>query len=418
MDTNLTKAKKILSKYNQNHLIAFWDELSDSRKKSLVNQILNTDFQKIHDLYINSKQDESTSNDIITPLPYFVKNNFTDEEIKYYENIGINAIKNNEFAVVTLAGGQGTRLGHNGPKGTFELDLAPKKKSLFEILNDNLKQIQEDYNITIPWYIMTSSSNHNATIKFFEENNYFGYSKEYMYFFDQDNLPITDTQGNLILEDIYKIKEASNGNGNVYEAMDKHKIIEDMKKRNIKWIFIGGIDNILLKIVDPLFLGLCINKNMQIASKSVFKKNALAKEYVFCKRNGKPSLLDYNDITEEMSLAKDENGNYLYRETNMLSHLFSIKALEKCTTLNLPYHRAFKQNTFINEEGMKQIPDKPNSFKFEKFIFDAFEYFDNMLLLRVNEDEEFAPIKNREGKNTPEAATKLYNKNVILGTGS
>lgn len=410
MDTHLTKAKEILKNYHQEHLIAFLDELPDSKKNSLINQILNIDFKKIHDLYIDSQKGSDSFNDVITPLPYFIKNNFTDNEIEYYENIGTNSIKNNEFAVVTLAGGQGTRLGHNGPKGTFELDLAPKKKSLFEILNDNLKEIQENLKLTIPWYIMTSTANHKATIKFFEENNYFDYPKEYVHFFSQDNLPITDINGNLLLEEPYKIKEASNGNGNVFEAMNKHGIIDDLKKKNIKWIFVGGIDNILLKIVDPLLLGLTIEKNFQIASKSLFKKNAYAKEYVFCKRNGKPSLLDYNDITEELSLSKDENNNYLYRETNMLSHLFSIDAITKCSTLDFPYHRAFKKNTFVNEEGMKQIPDKPNSFKFEKFIFDAFEYFDDMLLLRVNEKEEFAPIKNKEGKNTPEAATKLYIK--------
>jgi len=410
METNLAKAKEILSKYHQEHLIVFLDELSDSKKNSLINQILNIDFQKIHQLYINSQKESNDSNDVITPLPYFIKNNFSDDQIEHYENIGINSIKNNEFAVVTLAGGQGSRLGHNGPKGTFELDLAPKKKSLFEILNDNLKEIQENLNVTIPWYIMTSTANHKATLKFFEENNYFNYPKEHVHFFSQDNLPITDINGNLILEEPYKIKEASNGNGNVYEAMQKKGIIDDLKKRNIKWIFIGGIDNILLKIVDPLLLGLSIEHNVQLASKSLFKKDPMEKEYVFCKRNGKPSLLDYNNITEDISLAKDENSNYLYRETNMLSHLFSIHALEKCITLELPYHRAFKKNTFVNEEGMKQIPDKPNSFKFEKFIFDAFEYFDDMLLLRVNEDEEFAPIKNQEGKNTPETATKLYIK--------
>ena len=410
MDTDLTKAKEILIKYHQEHLIVFLEELSESNQKLLINQILNIDFEKIHNLYINSQEETDNSIDVITPLPYLIKNNFTDEQINHYEELGNNAIKNNEFAVVTLAGGQGSRLGHNGPKGTFELDLAPKKKSLFEILNDNLKGFQESFNITIPWYIMTSTSNHKATVRFFEENNYFNYPKDYVLFFSQDNLPITDIHGNLILEEPYKIREASNGNGNVYESMKKSGIIEDMKCRNIKWIFVGGIDNVLLKIVDPLFLGLSIEHNAEIASKSLFKKNANDKEYVFCKRNGKPSLLDYNDITEDMSIAQDENGNYLYRETNMLSHLFSINALEKCSTLDLPYHRAFKQNTFVNEEGMKQIPDKPNSFKFEKFIFDAFEYFDDMLLLRVNEDEEFAPIKNREGKNTPEAATKLYIK--------
>ena len=183
-----------------------------------------------------------------------------------------------------------------------------------------------------------------------------------------------------------------------------------MDKMNIKWISFGGIDNVLLKNVDPLFLGLTIHHNEQIASKSIFKNLPLEKTAVYCKKDDKPAILDYDDITLELSEEKDENGRYLYREANMLSHLMSIDAVKKVSTISLPYHRAYKKNAFVNSEGVKQVPDKPNSFKFENFIFDAFQFFDNMLLLRVNADEEFAPIKDFTGIYNPDTAKDKYLK--------
>lgn len=259
---------------------------------------------------------------------------------------------------------------------------------------------------------MTSRTNHLATIKFFESKNFFNYPNNHINFFIQESLPVLDINGKLLLSEPYLIKEASNGNGDVYKSLLKNGMIENMKNHGIKWIFFGGIDNVLLKMVDPLFLGLAIDRKIQIASKTRFKSDELENEGVFCRKNGKPAILDYKNITKEMSEKVDENGNFLYREANVLSHLLSIDAVEKVSTFNLPYHRAFKKNIFINDEGMKQVPEDKNSFKFETFIFDAFGFFDDLLLLRVNKDE-FAPIKDAFGINSPEVATKLYVKHQL-----
>lgn len=239
----------------------------------------------------------------------------------------------------------------------------------------------------------------------------FGYPKEKITFFTQDKLPIIDINGKLILQEPYCIKEASNGNGNVFNSMLKHNIISKLNKDGIKWISFGGIDNVLLKNVDALFLGLTIAKNQKIASKSIFKENPLEKTAVYCKKSGKPSILDYEDINLELSEQKDENGHFLYREANMLSHLLNIDAVNFLSNISLPFHRAYKKNAFVNEEGMKQVPDKPNTFKFENFIFDAFQYFDDMLLLRVDANEEFAPIKDFRGIYNPDTAKEKYLKN-------
>lgn len=403
------QVKQILKKYHQEHLLNFYDELDDPKKNFLLDQILKIDFEQIHTLYENSKHNEINTDDVISPMPYYIKNKISRVEARMYEKMGMYAIRNGEFAVVTLAGGQGSRLGHSGPKGTFELDLPVKKKSLFEILCDNLKNANTRYDVTIPWYIMTSEANNDATIKFFDDNKYFGYPKESINFFQQEKLPLTDINGNLFLGEMYMVKDGSNGNGNVYKALKDNGILQELRDNNIKWVFISGIDNVLIKLVDPLFIGLAIDTNVEIGSKSIFKEDYEEGLSVFCLRNGHPSLVHHDEITDEMNNAKDENGNYYYRDANALCHLFSLEALEKCAKLELPYHRAFKKNTFINEEGMKQIPEGSNSFKFEKFIFDAFSYFDKMLLLRVKKEKEFAPIKDLVGMN---AATKLYIKEI------
>ena len=410
MDDKLKKAKEILRKYNQEHLLYFYDELSEEEKNILINQILNINFEKIINLYVNSKINEDISEVKISPLSHLEKDKLTEKESNYYIQIGEAIIRNNQVAVVTMAGGQGTRLGYKGPKGTYMLNLKPIKKSLFQIIAENIIETNNKYNVILPWYIMTSEENHNQTIAFFAINNFFGYPKEKIKFFKQNKLPLINTEGELILQEPYLIKEASNGNGNVFKSMKRSKIIEDMRNLGIKWICFGGIDNVLLKNVDPLFLGLTIGDNMEIGSKSIFKKEPLEKTAVYCKKNDKPSILDYDDITFELSESKiSGTDTYLYREANMLSHIMSIDAVEKVKDIELKYHRAYKKNAFVNSEGVKQVPDKPNTFKFENFIFDAFSYFDDMLLLRVDENEEFAPIKDFTGIYNPDSAIEKYN---------
>lgn len=407
MKDKLSLTKHILKKYNQEHLLTFYDDLSVDQQNMLINQILSINFEQILTLYKNSFLDDPKTK--ISPLNHIEKNLLNKNEIISYQKIGEPIIKNGNFAVVTMAGGQGTRLGYKGPKGTYPLNLKPYRKSLFQIMAEDIKLANTTYNTIIHWFIMTSEENDNQTKSFFSLNNYFGYPKEKITFFKQDKLPLVDLNGKLILQEPYIIKEASNGNGNVFNSMKKNNIIDILNSENIKWVSFGGIDNVLLKNCDPIFLGLIINNRLQIGSKSIFKKDPLEKTAVYCKKNGKPSILDYNDITLDLSESKIENTNtYLYREANILSHIMSIEAIEKMSTINLKYHRAFKKNAFVNFEGVKQVPEKPNTFKFENFIFDAFSYFDDMLLLRVDENEEFAPIKDFTGIYNPDTAIEKY----------
>lgn len=418
MVQNLEKAKDILKKYHQEHLLAFYDELNNKEKAYLLNQICSINFEQILNLYEASKIDEVLPSNLIEPLPYNIKREIPKDKFALYENIGIDAIKRGKFAVVTMAGGQGTRLGYKGPKGTFELDITPKK-SLFEILCDTLKDACAKYKVVIPWYIMTSTYNDEATRKFFEEKNFFGYPKKYIKFFKQSQLPLIDINGNLILEELYKVKEASNGNGDVFSSMKSEEILKDIAKKRIEWISFSGVDNVILEIVDPVFLGLTISNNKLTASKTLFKENVNDKDWIFAKRNGKPAIINSCHLTDSMKIAQDSSKKYLYRQTNILAHLFHISAINKICEVKLPYHRAFKKNTFINCEGMKQVPESPNTFKFETFIFDAFSLFDDIELLQVEVEDEFAPIKDFAGPHNPETAKELYlKKHEVLKTNS
>ena len=406
MNPKYEKAKQILGKYNQQHVLKFYDNLNNLKKEELLKQICSIDFEQLKNLYENINKIEHKKNEIM-PIEYTDKSKMTQSQKEIYLEKGSNIIKQNKYAVVTMAGGQGTRLGHSGPKGTFMLGINPDK-SLFEIFCDKLKEIKNKYNVIVPWYLMTSRENNAETITFFEKNNYFNYPKEAIKFFIQDEIPMIDKQGKVILTEDGLIKQAANGHGGVFESMFKNGIVDDIKKKNIEWVFIGPVDNPLVQMTDELMLGLAIDKDALAVGKSIVKASPEEKVGVFCKKNNNPSVVEYTEITKEMSEMRDENGELLYGESHINCNLFNIKAIEKIGTEKLPYHTALKKATYMDENGKIIIPEEPNCYKFETFIFDSFENLNNMQILRGVREEEFAPIKNKEGADSPETARKLY----------
>lgn len=378
-----------------------------SKEQNDIGEITNEDVELVQKLYNAMKTENDKQQDSIEPIQYFDKSKLEKSDIDKYTKIGEDVIRNNQYAVVTMAGGQGTRLGYNGPKGSYMLDIEPKK-SLFEIMCDNLKSIKEKYNVVIQWYIMTSRENNQDTIDFFEANNYFDYPKEAITFFVQGQLPMLFTDGRIVMESKWKIKEGADGHGGIFTAMKKNNINEDMKQRGIKYFFVCGIDNILAKLVDLVFIGMTVSSQVLIASKSVVKANPKEKVGVFCLRNGRPSVVEYSEISEEMSNEVDKHGELKFGEANILAHIFNIEMLDIIDKEQLPYHVAFKKTEYVDNDGKLIVPEKENAYKFETFIFDAFYKADKMLVLRVKREEEFAPIKNNEGVDSPETAKKLY----------
>ena len=264
---------ELLTQYNQLHIIKWLNNLDESKKKELIDQINNIDLHQISELYDNAKKEIELKENKIEPIEYLDKQKMDEKTKLKLSALGEKIIRNGEYAVVTMAGGQGTRLEHPGPKGTFKLDVYGKGKYLFEILAENLKEANKKYNVVIPWYIMTSKENNNETVEFLEKNNYFGYDKETVIIFEQGELPLIDLEGKLLIGKDGKIKEASDGNGGVFSSLRTTGALADMKERGIKWVFIGGVDNALLKMADTILLGMAIDKDVQISSKSVVKAN-------------------------------------------------------------------------------------------------------------------------------------------------
>ena len=400
----------ILRIYNQEHIINLIEKLDEDKKQALVEQISKIDFHQLKELYDNTKKEIEIKENKIEPLPYLDKKKLSEEQKEEFQRLGEAILEKGEYAVVTMAGGQGTRLGHSGPKGTFKLDVYGKGKYLFEILAENLKEANQKYGRVIPWYIMTSKQNNDETIEFMEKHNYFGYAKESVRFFAESELPLVDVNGKLLVGKDMKIKEASDGNGGTYSSLRASGCLAEMKEKGIKWVFIGGVDNALLKMADTILLGMAIDKKVQIASKSIVKANPHERVGVFAKMNGHPAVIEYSEMPEKMAEEVDNDGELKYGEAHIMCNLYTIEAIEKISKETLIYHSAFKKNSYIDEDGKEVIPTEPNAYKFESFIFDAFGLFDDIAILRGKREDDFAPVKNKEGVDSPKTAKELYEK--------
>ncbi len=409
MDEKYLRVKQLLEDNGQEQLLNNFEKLDINKKNKLLDEILTINFDQIKKLYENTQKPVSFSEMKLEPIAYVEKDKLSAEDKAKYEKIGEDIIKKGQYAVVTMAGGQGTRLGHNGPKGSFDLGLE-SHKSLFEILSDTLKESFEKYGDYIPWYIMTSEENNEDTIEFFEKHNYFGYEKSKVKFFKQGELPVLNEEGKILLNKEGLINKAADGHGGIFVAMRRNAVIYDMRARGIKWAFIGGVDNVLVKMVDPILVGLAEDAKVLAAGKSVVKAYPEERVGVFCKKNGKPSVIEYTEISKELAEQRNEKGELQYGESHILCNLFNIEAIDEISKDKLPYHCAHKKIPYMNNAGEIVNPETPNAYKFEAFLFDAFESLDDMVIMRVKREEEFAPVKNAEGVDSPETARKLYKK--------
>ena len=404
--------KEILKKYDQEHVLKYMDMMDEEQKANCIKQIESIDFEQLKNLYALSKKsnEEIVESLIIEHMDFTDKYRLSKEEYNEIKVLGEEVIRNGKYAVITTAGGQGTRLGHTGPKGTFLVNIKPEPEYLFQIILDTIKRANEKYGVTITWYIMTSTENDQVTRDFFEEHNYFDYPKEKIVFFVQDNMPLLNEDGKVIINKQFEIKEASDGNGCIYKALKKNGLLDKMKQEGTEWIFVGSADNVLVHMVDPLLVGLTIKENNLIGSKSIIKSGPHERVGVFCKKNSKPGIIEYSEMPEEMAEETDEEGELVFADSNIVCHLYNIKAMEQLADVKLPYHSAHKKADFMQLDGEMFKATEPNAYKYEAFIFDGFSYFDDMSVLRVKREEEFAPIKNKEGNDSPETAIALYNK--------
>lgn len=395
-----------INKFNQKHLVRYENELTSSEKNELYSQILNTDFSYLEEL--GKEKCKKTEN--ISPI-----GGMTIDVIKQNENhfkkLGIEALKKHQVGALLLAGGMGTRLGSSDPKGMYNIGKT-KDVYIFQRLIENLLDVVKLTGEFIPLFIMTSEHNDKETRKFLKDKNYFGYKEEYIRFFIQEMAPCTDFDGKILMESKGRIATSPNGNGGWFNSLTSDKHAKEMlDKFNIKWLNVFAVDNVLQRIADPVFVGATIDSNVQIGAKVIRKVDAFEKVGVMCKKNGKPSIVEYIDLGEEMATLTDENGERLYNFGVILNYLFDVDLLFEIKDKKLPIHVVTKKIEHINDKGEIVKPTEPNGHKFEMLCVDMIELANSCLPYEVEREKEFAPIKNKTGVDSVESAQALLEKN-------
>lgn len=428
--------KENYEKAEQAQVFAFYDSLSVAEKAALYEQLSSFDPEYINTITSKAlnppkpeKKEESEDGEEakdkeaeLQPLPDSATASILDskpEDIEKWYSQGLDLIAENKVGVVLMAGGQGTRLGSSDPKGCFNIGL-PSEKSLFQIQAERIRKLQrlahkkaaDGKEVIIPWYVMTSGPTRGPTEKYFEENNYFGLQKENVTIFEQGVLPCVSNDGKILLETKGKVAVAPDGNGGIYQALVTSSVMEDMRKRGIQHIHAYCVDNCLVKVADPVFIGFAASKDVDIATKVVRKRNASESVGLILLKNGKPDVVEYSEMDKETSEAKDPNQPDVlkFRAANIVNHYYSFRFLESIPDWahKLPHHVARKKIPYVDtEKGETVKPEKPNGIKLEQFVFDVFPLLElnKFACMEVKREDEFSPLKNARGAGEDDADT-------------
>jgi len=418
-----------LQNADQSHLLSYWAELDFEQRGILLRDICNTDFDHVNQAYkdiqdqLIKPSDKSengpskTIDELMEPIPAHSTGsveNASKEQLEQYRREGLQAIADGSVCVLLLAGGQGTRLGVDYPKGMYNVGL-PSQKSLYQLQAERIRRLEqlanEEFHMqkaSIPWFIMTSEHTRYLTEDFFLENHHFGLKPQNVILFEQHTLPALDFQGKILLDQKYKITKAADGNGGLYRALKTRGILAEMEQRRIKYIHVYCVDNILVRVADPIFIGYCLSQQADCAAKVVKKTFSDESVGVICKVQDQYQVVEYSEISLQTAEKKksDGSGELLFNAANICNHFFTfdfLKDVSQNHERDLQYHIAKKKIPSIGDDG-KRI-DKPleiNGIKLEKFVFDVFACAKNFFVWEVRRDEEFSPLKNGSGtKDTP-----------------
>ncbi len=402
-----------LRSHRQEHLLTGWEALSGVAQSQLVAQLAGIDFGQMERLF-QGKDSAGALPDIgdISPIEPEFEQQVSASDIE----LGHQALARGELAVLLVAGGQGTRLGFDKPKGM--LPIGPiSKKTLFQLHADKIFALSRRYGKPIPFLVMTSPATQNDTETYFAEQNYFGLGRENIYFFQQGTMPALDMEtGKLLLEKPGVIFSSPNGHGGTLTAIAEDGLLNMLKKRGVKTLFYFQVDNPLVKIGDPIFLGRHLALRSEASSKSIAKAHAKEKMGVLAKIKGQCGIIEYSDLPEELATASDTHGRLTYRTGSPAIHLFDVAFLERITQQGnaLPYHVARKKVPYYSQQGTIVQPMVENAFKFEMFIFDALPLAERFLVMESAREDEFAPVKNATGADSPSVTQQMISN---LGAG-
>ncbi len=408
--TTYEKAYEKLEKYGQLHVLQYYAELSEEQKEELLAQILATDFS-----VLTSREKETgkeSEKGKIAPLAAMELDEINARRDEF-ERIGLEAIRAGKVGAVLLAGGMGTRLGSDDPKGMYDIGLT-KPVYIFERIMRNTLDVVERSGAWIPFFIMTSDKNHQATTKFFKAHNYFGYNPDYVCFFQQEMAPASDYEGRVYMEEKGRISTSPNGNGGWFVSMERSEAGKKMHAMGVEWLNVFAVDNVLQRIADPCFIGGVIAENRASGSKVVRKAAPDEKVGVMCLEDGSPSIIEYYELTQELMDAKDEKGEPAYNFGAILNYLFRVKDLVEIMNHHLPLHVVEKKIPYLDEQGMFIKPEAPNGYKYEQLVLDMVHELESCLPFEVVREREFAPIKNRTGIDSVDSARELLAGNGVI----
>ncbi len=397
---------RTLRKHGQEHVLRFWGELGEEEKHSLAAQAEAVDWEQ---LGLWEHPEDLSGKGKIEPIEGISLSEIArDREI--FRKVGEEAIKEGKVAAVLLAGGQGTRLGSDAPKGAYNIGLT-HPLYIFECLIKNLLEVTSHAGAFVPLFIMTSDKNDAETKDFLEEHGFFGYPREFVRFFTQDMAPAVDFEGKLFLEEKGRLALSPNGNGGWYSSLARTGIMKEFPA--VEWINVFAVDNVLQRIADPAFVGATILSGKKSGAKVVSKAEPHEKVGVLCLENGLPAVVEYYELSEDMAMARDKEGRLLYRHGVILNYLFEAKKLEEIAGKRIPVHVVKKKVPHLNEAGELVRPEEVNGYKFETLILDMIKLMGSCLPYEVVREHEFAPVKNKTGVDSVDSARELLKQNGV-----
>lgn len=393
---------KIWEDDNQKYIKAMMEKNTTEQNEKLTKRLEEIDFSVLEHI---ERKETVNERGVFAPLDSVEVSEIEARGAEFKE-LGLKAIREGKVGAVLLAGGQGTRLGLDRPKGTLNIGVT-KELYLFEQLLRNLMDVTDEAGVYVPLYIMTSNINNADTTAFFEEHDYFGYPKDYVKFFVQEMVPACDYEGRIYMESQTEVAMSPNGNGGWFSSMVNAGLLSDIKERGIEWINVFAVDNCLQRIADPMFVGATIAYGCESGAKVVRKAAPDERVGVLCTEDGKPSIAEYYEMTEEMATARKENGDLKYGFGVILNYLFSEKKLEQIADARMPIHVVEKKIPYMDVDGTFVKPEQPNGYKFETLVLDMVHMMDDCIPYEVVREREFAPIKNLHGVDSLDSAREL-----------